>query len=238
MTGPAVGSQTMDGAVGGLALPPLVVVADSAETGGRPLAQVIGQAVGAGARAVWLRDRQAQPEDRQQLAAELAATLHERGGWLIASPGPGSEHADGVHLAGADGWPASTHGLVGRSGHGLVGRSCHGLAELARAASEGCHWATLSPIFVSASKPGYGPALGPAVLARAPLPTWALGGVDAANAGACLGAGAAGVFVMGAVLRATDPAAAVAALLAAIERAGDLAGQEADRDLPGPKGDR
>jgi thiamine-phosphate pyrophosphorylase len=94
----------------------------------------------------------------------------------------------------------------------MVGRSCHSRAELDRAAAEGCQWATLSPIFVPTSKPGYGPALGAGAVAGAPLPVWALGGIGPANAGDCLRAGASGEAVMGAILRAEDPADAVAAI--------------------------
>ncbi len=88
------------------------------------------------------------------------------------------------------------------------------------AAAAGADYVTLSPVFESASKPGYGPCLGPeslrAAAARVPVPVVALGGVTAANAGSCLGAGAAAVAVMGPVMRAADPGAAVAELLAAI----------------------
>jgi len=41
------------------------------------------------------------------------------------------------------------------------------------------------------------------------LPTWALGGVDPENAAECVESGAAGVAVMGSVLRSPDPAATV-----------------------------
>jgi thiamine-phosphate pyrophosphorylase len=74
----------------------------------------------------------------------------------------------------------------------------------------------LSPIFASPSKPGYGPALGTDALASLPLPCFALGGVTATNAAACLAAGAAGIAVMGAVMTAADPAAAVRELLALV----------------------
>jgi thiamine monophosphate synthase len=76
-------------------------------------------------------------------------------------------------------------------------------------------YVTLSPIFLTSSKPGYGPALGTHILSvRASRPIVALGGVDdAAKAAACREAGAAGVAVMGAVMRAADPAAVVKGLL-------------------------
>jgi thiamine-phosphate diphosphorylase len=193
-------------------LPPLLVVADSGATGGRSLLAVVRQAVAGGARGVWWRDRHLPPDERRRTAAELALVLHEVGGVLVASPGPGSEDADGCHLGAADTWSPAAPGR-----QGLVGRSCHSAAELARAAAEGCRWATLSPIFASTSKPGYGPTLGPASLVGAPLPTWALGGVDANNAGDCLRAGAAGVAVMGAVMGAADPAEAVARIQARLD---------------------
>jgi len=186
-----------------LKLPRLLVVADSAYTGGRPLLVAVREAVAGGARAVWLRDKQAAAGDRRRVAEALAEMLHAVGGLLIESPGPGSGAGDGVHLGAADLWP-------GQDGPVAVGRSCHNHSELSRASAEGCQWATLSPIYRSESKPGYGPALGPAALAGAPLPTWALGGVGAENALECLGSGAAGIAVMGAVLRAADPASAVA----------------------------
>ncbi len=88
------------------------------------------------------------------------------------------------------------------------------------AAESGADYVTLSPVFESASKPGYGPALGPAGLhalaARLTIPVVALGGVGVGNAGTCLGAGAAGVAVMGAVMAAADPGAAAGKLLAAL----------------------
>ena len=102
----------------------------------------------------------------------------------------------------------------------LLGASCHSLEEAAAAAAAGAGYVTLSPVFESASKPGYGPALGPAGLqamaARLAVPAIALGGVAAGNAGACLAAGAAGVAVMGAIMAAADPGAAAQALLAAL----------------------
>ena len=203
-----------------LPLPYLLVVADSAATAGRPLGMVVSQAVAGGARAVWLRDKEKSPGVRRRSAEELAEIVHAVGGLLIASPGPGSEVADGTQLGAGSPLSGRARRAEPRRGPataGLVGRSCHGPAELASAASEGCRWATLSPIFATASKPGYGPPLGVGALAGTPLPVWALGGVDGHNAAECLRAGAAGVAVMGAVMKAADPAAAVAAILSQLD---------------------
>lgn len=92
----------------------------------------------------------------------------------------------------------------------LIGRSCHGAAQMAALTVE--HYCTLSPIFESVSKPGYGPALGAGMLRKGVV---ALGGVDTPQrAYACREAGATGVAVMGAVMRAEDPARVVKGLLA------------------------
>ena len=75
-------------------------------------------------------------------------------------------------------------------------------------------------MLLTSSKPGYGPPLGfdglrALTRVAAPLPVYALGGLDASRAAACRAAGAAGVAVMGALMGAADPAAEVAGLLAA-----------------------
>ncbi|MBO0711296.1 MAG: thiamine phosphate synthase, partial [Acetobacteraceae bacterium] len=106
----------------------------------------------------------------------------------------------------------------------LIGRSAHAQDPLTEHAVSGLDYVTLSPIRLSASKPGYGPALGydglAASVAASAVPVIALGGIEtAADARASLSAGAAGVAIMGAVMRAADPQATVSALLAAVRAA-------------------
>jgi thiamine-phosphate diphosphorylase len=189
-------------------LPAVVVLTDGAGTGRRTLTDTVAAAVEGGARAVLLREKHLSRAQRVTLAQQLEAILAPAGGILIVAS-DATIPAGGVHLAAGDPIP---HPAPVR-----LGRSCHTVRDVAAAAVEGCSYATLSPIFATASKPGYGPALGPSALAGHPLPVWALGGVTAGNAGACIAAGAAGVAVMGAVMRADDPAAATAAVIAAVE---------------------
>jgi thiamine-phosphate diphosphorylase len=192
-------------------LPTLVVVTDGAQTGGRPLLDVVAAAVAGGARAVLMREKHLPRSERQRLATELRKLLAPLGGLLIVGSDP-TIPADGLHLSAADDLPGSPPPLLGRS--------CHSPAEVAAAAAQGCRYATLSPVFSTRSKPGYGPALGPGALRGLPLPVWALGGVEPSNAGDCLRAGAAGVAVMGFVMRAEDPARAAADLCEALVAAG------------------
>lgn len=188
-------------------LPRLLVMTDRHQTT-RPLVEVVRAAVDGGARAVVLREKDLPRTARSHLADQLRPILAEADALLVVASDP-TIPADGIHLAAGDQIPAHRPPLAGRS--------CHDPAGLQTAAGEGCDWATLSPIFASLSKPGYGPALGPAALAGAPLPVFALGGVDDERAAACVAAGAAGVAVMGAVMRATDPAKVVANLLRALD---------------------
>lgn len=185
----------------------LLVVTDGQRTSGRSLPAVIAGAVDGGARAVLLREKHLPHATRRDLAVAIAAILAPVGGVVLVGSDP-TIPADGVHLAGADPFP--------EPGPRLIGRSCHNRADIEQAAAQGCTYATLSPIFPSPSKPGYGPALTPSALADLPLPTWALGGVDATNAARCIARGATGVAVMGAIMGAPDPASATAAILGAL----------------------
>jgi thiamine-phosphate diphosphorylase len=181
-----------------VSVPRLVVVTDRTQAA-LPLPDVIRAAVGAGARAVLLRDKDLPLADRHGLAVELRAVLDPVGGLLVWGGADGAPVGTAVHLAADDPFPAARPPLVGRS--------CHTAADLARAAAEGCDWVFLSPVFPTSSKPGYGPALGldglAALVPPAP-PVLALGGVRPEDVPGCLAAGAHGVAVMGAVMR--DPA--------------------------------
>jgi thiamine-phosphate pyrophosphorylase len=127
--------------------------------------------------------------------------------------------ADGVHLAGRD---APARSLSLRTGL-LAGRSCHDATDVRDAIADAVDYVTVSPVYATSSKPGYGPPLGPdglRALTRIAGATrvYALGGVDAAAVTDCLAAGASGVAVMGAVMRADDPATEVAHILAALRQ--------------------
>jgi thiamine monophosphate synthase len=181
-------------------LPRLLVVTDRVQAAG-PLAVVVAHAVAAGARAVLLRDRDLPDDERAALAADLRAVLDPVGGLLVtagsvAGPAHPAVHP-AVHLAAAEPFPDPRPALVGRS--------CHSAAELAQARAEGCDWAFLSPVFPTASKPGYGPALGVEGFARLRPPgppVYALGGVLPEHVPDLLAAGAHGIAVMGPVMRA------------------------------------
>lgn len=182
-------------------MPRLVVLTDRSQLSlGRCLRAQLAACRDAGLSHVVLRELDLQEPQREQLAADLADL-----GLTVIAARRGLAAAAGLHLAA--GQPAAP---------GSFGRSCHAPEEVARAAAEGARWATLSPYTTSGSKPGYGPPLPPGAYAGLPLPTFALGGITPGNARAARDSGAYGVAVMGAVMRAGDPGAVVAALLEAV----------------------
>ncbi len=198
--------------------PPLLVISDRS-LARRPLVEVAEAAFRGGCRWFSLREKGLPDGERRELLRALVAlgdrygatvTAHEDVDAVIAAG------AGGVHLP-SGGDPAQARPRLPK---GLIGVSAHSPEEAAEKLAAGADYVTLSPIFLSASKPGYGPALGLDALAAAarlaPGRIVALGGIGADNAAACLAAGAHGVAVMGGVMRAADPEAAVRRLVDAI----------------------
>lgn len=199
--------------------PPLLVITDRRRARG-PLPEVVEALVAAGVRWVLVREKDLPPAALAELAREILRRARPWGAWVFLSADvevAAAVEADGVHLPQG----CSVAEARRRLGPGRwLGVSTHNREEALRAAAEGADYITLSPIFPSISKPDYGPPLGLEALREiartVPLPVVALGGITPANARACLEAGAAGVAVLGGLMDAPDPAAAVTAYLRAL----------------------
>jgi thiamine-phosphate pyrophosphorylase len=205
--------------------PPLLLITDRRQAR-RPIAEVVAAALEGGCRWLSVREKDLGAAEQVALArkiVEIAGPFHAHV-MLHGEPRLAAEAGcAGVHLP-AGGDLGAARRLLGPGA--WVSISTHRQEEALAAADAGTDAVTLSPIFASASKPGYGPALGlerlAAVAAAARIPVIALGGIeDEAAVRACLQAGAAAVAVMGAAMRAADPAALVARLIrAAAQRGG------------------
>jgi len=192
--------------------PPVLVITDRHQAQ-RPLEEVAAALFAGGCRWLSLREKDLPASERHALLARLVAlgacagatvTVHDD---LDAAAALGI----GIHLP-AQGSVAAARRVLGAQA--LIGISAHSVEDVAEAVGAGADYATLSPIFLTQSKPGYGPALGLDVLrCSAKMPLLALGGVDPGNAASCLAAGAAGVAVMGEAMRALDPRGFMADLL-------------------------
>ncbi len=201
--------------------PPLLLITDRTQAAG-DLADVVAAACAGGCRWVSLREKDLSELDQLALFARLRTVTAPFGARLTLHGDPALAHAagaDGVHLPdGAS--PAHARALLGTGA--LVGLSVHRVADAAALDPAPLNYITASPAFLTASKPGYGPALGLEGLrtfaAAAPIPVIALGGIAAETAGSCRQAGAAGLAVMGGVMRAADPAQEFRVLLQAFGR--------------------
>jgi thiamine-phosphate pyrophosphorylase len=198
--------------------PPLLVISDRSQARW-PLEAVAEAALAGGCRWFSLREKDLLPEERRDLLAALVA-LGRRYGAIVTAhediAAVAAAGADGVHLPGGGDPLAARVRLPGA----LIGASAHSASEAAVLLGGGADYVTVSPVFPTASKPGYGPALGieglAGIVVVAPGPVVALGGITPQNAALCRSAGARGVAVMGEVMRAPDPRAAVEHLIRAL----------------------
>ena len=197
--------------------PPLLVISDRSQAR-LPLVELAEAVFRGGCRWFSLREKDLPAEERRALLADLVVLGRHHGATIMAH-----EDIDAVVATGAAGvhLPGGSDPLVARRRlpHGLIGVSCHSAEDAAAQFRAGADYVTLSPIFLTDSKPGYGPAIGLDLLAAAATtagPVIALGGLGPDNAGQCLAAGARGIAVMGEVMRAADPEAAVRHLLAVL----------------------
>ena len=202
----------------------LMLVTDAAMTARRGLMRTVLEAVTGGVTVVQLRDKDASDEDLVALARALRSELAPRGIPLIVNDRPDAARAggaDGAHIGQADGDPAGARRLLGPDA--LLGLSVTRAEEMETVDPTVVDYVGLGPVFATATKADAAAALGldgfRAVGAMLPVPFVAIGGVDAANAGAIMAAGAAGVAVVSAICAAPDPEAAARALRSAVEPA-------------------
>jgi thiamine-phosphate pyrophosphorylase len=199
--------------------PRLLVITDRKQARA-PLDRILVAAFEAGCRWASIREKDLPAEEQIALARRLLP-LARRHGAILTLHGEARIAADagvdGVHLA------AGTDAVAARAliGQGvLVGISVHAVDDAAALTADVVDYAIAGPAYGTASKPGYGPGLGPAgmrAICRATvLPVLAIGGVTAGRAAGMIKAGAAGVAVMGSMMQADDPRDAARRLLEAI----------------------
>jgi thiamine-phosphate pyrophosphorylase len=203
--------------------PRLYLITDRQATLGRPLVEVVEQALlGARGRgrevAVQLREKDLGGRALLELARELRRVTAAAGAHLYVNDRVDvalAAEADGVHLGGRSLSIADVRAVA----PGLrIGISTHDRSEVEAAAAAGADFAVFGPVFATRSKPGGLPTgLGPLKEVTAlGLPVLALGGVDEKNARVCIVAGASGVACIQSVMAATKIDKAVSSLLACV----------------------
>ncbi len=198
---------------------PLLVITDRRQAA-LPLADVVTAALAAGCRWVSLREKDLPESEQIALAEKLLPLVHRFGArFMIHGDIAATTSLDGMHLPEGGDARAARERLGAEK---LIGLSVHTPQQAAAADTTALDYLIAGPVYESASKPGYGPALDPkgfVEFTRATsLPVIAIGGIDAGNIAEVMQAGAAGVAVMGGVMRASDPAKTVRELLAALKK--------------------
>jgi len=155
---------------------------------------------------VQIREKGLGADEMAALATEIVQTVRKAGTHTrVLLNGPAEIAAatgcDGIHLPSGmpDGAIAEVCSRMQTDlREPVISVSCHAIGELQRARDEGASLALFAPIFEKrlpeGKISGQGlQALAAACTAAAPLPVFALGGVDEHNAQACIDAGAVGI---------------------------------------------
>ncbi len=175
-----------------LALPPVMVVSNAAETGFdawslKLSAQAVGERL-----LVQIREKGLEPQRVQFLLSRALTRGTPFGATVVVNSDCGAwPQADGVHLT-ARALMESSARPAGR----VVGASCHDAHEIAHAARLGLDYVVVGPVKDTPSHPG-APTLGwegfAALVHGSPLPAYAIGGLTRADLAEARRRGAHGV---------------------------------------------
>ncbi len=201
--------------------PSLYAIVDPLDTG-RPPQALAAALLAGGARLLQLRLKSAPARVLLAEARAMRALTRQYGARLIVNDRPdvaAAAAADGVHL-GQDDLPLAAARAILPPGT-IVGISTHDLEQARLAAQAGADYIAIGPVFSTTTKPDAltprGLALVGAVRAAVPCPVVAIGGISLERAATVRAAGADAVAMIGALVRAPDPSAAVRAVLRALQ---------------------
>jgi thiamine-phosphate pyrophosphorylase len=190
------------------------------------LPEAVAAALRGGATAVQLRAKTATTLELLELAREINELcrssdvpflVNDRADVALAA------EADGVHvghIGEEDLSPQDARRLLGADA--IVGVSVGSAQEARLATAQGASYVSAGPMFATSTKANAGPAAGEALLrsvhAATRLPLVVIGGITAERAPTLYAAGADGVCVGAAILRAADIESAAGAFRAAASR--------------------
>ena len=199
----------------------LYLVTDQNETRGRSLTEVIGECLGAGLRAVQLREKALSAAELLRVAQPLRELTRQSGAKLFIN-----DRADVALAIEADGIQRAHHSLptaVLRRIAGsamLIGVSVHSVEEARTAERDGADFIVFGPVYDTPSKRPFGASLGIDALARGvaavTIPVFAIGGITPERVHAVKAAGARGVAVIRGIISAERPGDATRAFLDAL----------------------
>lgn len=175
----------------------------------RELAEVLPAAIAGGVEIVQLREKNL-PDDELLVLADAARSLCERlGALFIVNDRPIVAReigADGVHVGQDDMPVAEVRALVGPGM--LIGLSTHAPGEIDAVDPSIVDYIGVGPVHATPTKPGR-PGVGLELVryaaAHAPVPFFAIGGIDTERAPEVIAAGAQRLCVLRAIVCAENP---------------------------------
>jgi thiamine-phosphate pyrophosphorylase len=202
----------------------LYFVCDARPRGEDP-ERMLRAALSGGVDMVQLREKQLGRRAIEIAGATFRRLCDTYSALFVVNDDPGlarSCRADGLHLGQDDLPVAEAREALGHDV--LIGLSTHSPEQIDSAA--GADYISVGPVWETPTKEGR-PAVGLELVEyaarQAPLPFYAIGGIDAANARQVVGAGARRLAVVRAIRDADDPAAAAAELRRAFAALGEEA---------------
>ncbi|NEZ55620.1 thiamine phosphate synthase [Leptolyngbyaceae cyanobacterium CCMR0082] len=173
------------------------------------LLDVVESALKGGIDIVQYREKQADDDVRLELASKIKALCHQYDSLFIVNDRvdiAAAVGADGVHLGQQDLPMAAARRILGPLP--IVGRSTTNSVEMARAIDEGADYIGVGPVYATPTKPGKAAAGYDYIryaVENAPMPWFAIGGIDLTNVALVRDAGAPGVAIVRAIMQADDP---------------------------------
>jgi thiamine-phosphate pyrophosphorylase len=202
----------------------LIVITDAALAAPRSIIDIVKAALVAGAPAIQLRDKDSGSRDLVALADELRLLTRSYNARLFVNDRVDVARvagADGVHL-GPDDIPVTAARRIVPASF-LIGYSTDDPDAARTAERDGADYIGCGAVFGTTTKEDaaderIGTARLDAVARAVRIPVVAIGGVSVSNIAEIGATAAAGAAVVGAVMRAPDPGAAVRLLLEGLER--------------------
>jgi thiamine-phosphate pyrophosphorylase len=197
----------------------LYIILDPSVCPARPLVDVLTTAAEAGASLFQYRNKTASMKDAYVEALALRQAAAKAGVLFIINDRCDlalAVDADGVHLGQGDLPLDLAKKVMGPDK--LIGISTHNPDQVREATAGKPDYLGFGPIFKPGSKQGHDPVVGleglRAMRSLTSLPVFAIGGIQIDQAGEVMRAGANGVAIISAILKAPDISLAVKAFLA------------------------
>ena len=193
----------------------LCLVTDRGLSLGRPLVDVVAQAVSGGVTMVQLREKDCATREFLEEARALKALLAPLGVPLVINDRIDialAVNADGVHVGQTDMPVEIARAMLGPGK--ILGLSITNASQMSHEDARKTDYLGVGPLYLQQTKTNASTPLGvegfSALRAMTERPVMAIGGLKADNSAPVLAAGADGLAVVSGIVSATDPSAAAA----------------------------